>query len=98
MLITRGEHGMALLEKDKQLLCIPTTAREVFDVTGAGDTVIAALALGLAAGASYVDAAALANIAAGVVVAKVGTATVSCEEILAVLHGEESVETAFKTL
>ncbi len=98
VLITRGEHGMALLEKDKQLLCIPTTAREVFDVTGAGDTVIAALALGLAAGASNADAAALANIAAGVVVAKVGTATVSCEEILAVLHGEESVETAFKTL
>lgn len=98
VLITRGEHGMALLEKGKPLLCIPTTAREVFDVTGAGDTVIAALALGLSAGASYVDAAALANIAAGVVVAKVGTATVSCNEILAVLHGEESVETAFKTL
>jgi len=98
VLITRGEHGMALLEKDKSLLCIPTTAREVFDVTGAGDTVIAALALGLAAGASYADAAALANIAAGVVVAKVGTATVSREEILAVLHGEDFVETAFKTL
>ena len=98
VLITRGEHGMALLEKEKELLCIPTTAREVFDVTGAGDTVIAALALGLAAGASYADAAALANIAAGVVVAKVGTATVSHDEILAVLHDEESVETAFKTL
>ncbi len=98
VLITRGEYGMALLEKEKELLCIPTTAREVFDVTGAGDTVIAALALGLAAGASYADAAALANIAAGVVVAKVGTATVSRDEILAVLHGEESVETAFKTL
>lgn len=98
VLITRGEHGMALLEKDKPLLCIPTTAREVFDVTGAGDTVIAALALGLAAGASYADAAALANIAAGVVVAKVGTATARRDEILAVLHGEESVEIAFKAL
>ncbi len=98
VLITRGEHGMALLEKGKGLLSIPTTAREVFDVTGAGDTVIAALALGLAAGASYADAAALANIAAGVVVAKVGTATVSVEEILAVLHGEDLVETAFTRL
>lgn len=98
VLITRGEHGMALLEKDKPLLCIPTNAREVFDVTGAGDTVIAALALGLAAGASFADAAALANIAAGVVVAKVGTATVSRDEILSVLHGEDSVETVFTTL
>ena len=77
VLITRGEHGMALLEKGRELLTIPTTAREVFDVTGAGDTVISALALGLAAGAPYAVAATLANIAAGVVVAKVGTATVS---------------------
>ena len=98
VLITRGEHGMALLEKDRPLLCIPTTAREVFDVTGAGDTVIAALALGLASGATYAEAAALANIAAGVVVAKVGTATVSREEVLAILHGEEAVETSFKTV
>ena len=98
VLITRGEHGMALLEKERPLLCIPTTAREVFDVTGAGDTVIAALALGLASGANYAEAAALANIAAGVVVAKVGTATVSREEILAILHGEEAVETSFKTV
>ncbi len=98
VLITRGEHGMALLEKEKPLVSIPTTAREVFDVTGAGDTVIAALALGLSTGASFARAAALANIAAGVVVAKVGTATVSCDELLAVLHGEENVETAFKTL
>ncbi|MCF8056786.1 MAG: D-glycero-beta-D-manno-heptose-7-phosphate kinase [Desulfocapsa sp.] len=95
VLITRGEAGMALLEKGRELVTIPTTAREVFDVTGAGDTVVAALALGLAAGASYGDAAALANVAAGVVVGKVGTATVSQEELLAVLHGEETVETAF---
>jgi len=98
VLITRGEHGMALFEKGGALLSIPTTAREVFDVTGAGDTVIAALALGLAAGASYADAATLANIAAGVVVAKVGTATVSQEELLAVLHGEDLVQTAFTTV
>ncbi len=95
VLITRGEAGMALLEKGRELVTIPTTAREVFDVTGAGDTVIATLALGLAAEASFGDAAALANIAAGVVVGKVGTATVSPEELLAVLHGEETVETAF---
>jgi len=98
VLITRGESGMALLEKDKELLVIPTTAQAVFDVTGAGDTVIAALALGLAAKASFSDAAALANIAAGVVVGKIGTATVNKEELLAVLHGEETVETAFKHL
>ncbi len=95
VLITRGEAGMALLEKGKKLVSIPTTAREVFDVTGAGDTVIAVLALGLAAGAPFGEAAALANIAAGVVVGKVGTATVSQEELLAVLHGEEKIETVF---
>lgn len=98
VLITRGEAGMALLEKGKDLLAIPTTAQAVFDVTGAGDTVIAALALGLAADAPFSDAAALANIAAGVVVGKVGTATVNREELLAVLQGEEKVETAFSTL
>jgi D-glycero-beta-D-manno-heptose-7-phosphate kinase len=97
VLITRGESGMALLEKGKKLVSIPTTARAVFDVTGAGDTVIAALALGLAAKAPFADAAALANIAAGVVVGKIGTATVNQEEILAVLHGEESVETVFSS-
>jgi len=90
VLITRGAQGMALLEAGKELLTIPTTAREVFDVTGAGDTVIAVLALGLAAGATYAEAAALANDAAGVVVAKVGTATVNSEELLDVLHGVEN--------
>ncbi len=97
VLITRGEAGMALLESGRELLSIPTTAREVFDVTGAGDTVIAVLAMGLAAGAPFGEAAALANIAAGVVVGKVGTATVSQEELLAVLHGEEKIETAFSS-
>lgn len=97
VLITRGESGMALLEKGKELVSIPTTARAVFDVTGAGDTVIAALALGLAAKAPFADAAAFANIAAGVVVGKIGTATVNQEELLAVLNGEETVETAFSS-
>lgn len=88
VLITRGEAGMSLLETGKELVTIPTMAREVFDVTGAGDTVIATLALGLAAGATFAEAAALANVAAGIVVGKIGTATVSGAEILAELKGE----------
>ena len=88
VLITRGEAGMSLLETGKELVTIPTMAREVFDVTGAGDTVIATLALGLAAGATFAEAASLANVAAGIVVGKIGTATVSREEILTELQGE----------
>ena len=82
-LITRGEHGMALFEEGRKPVEIPTAARQVFDVTGAGDTVIATLALALAAGAALPEAAMLANYAAGVVVGKIGTATVSPEEVLA---------------
>lgn len=85
VLLTRGEHGMALFPRQGRPSLIPTAAREVFDVTGAGDTVIATLALGLAAGASLGQAAALANHAAGVVVGKVGTATASPEEVLTAL-------------
>lgn len=81
MLITRGEAGMALLERGKPLFTIPTVAKEVFDVTGAGDTVIATLSMGLAVGLPFGTAATLANIAAGIVVGKVGTATVSITEI-----------------
>jgi D-beta-D-heptose 7-phosphate kinase/D-beta-D-heptose 1-phosphate adenosyltransferase len=88
VLITRSEAGMSLLEADKDMVTIPTMAREVFDVTGAGDTVIATLALGLAAGASFAEAATLANVAAGIVVGKIGTATVSDTELLAELNGE----------
>jgi D-beta-D-heptose 7-phosphate kinase/D-beta-D-heptose 1-phosphate adenosyltransferase len=84
-LITRGEHGMALFEQDKKPAEIATAARQVFDVTGAGDTVIATLALALAAGATLPEAAMLANHAAGVVVGKIGTATVSPEEVLAAI-------------
>jgi len=83
LLITRGEHGMALFETGRRALEIPTAAREVFDVTGAGDTVIATLGLTLAAGAGLPVAAALANHAAGVVVGKLGTATVSADELQA---------------
>ena len=84
-LITRGEHGMSLFEKGKKPVHIPTAAREVFDVTGAGDTVIASLTLALCAGARLPEAAALANYAAGVVVGKVGTATTTALEVLAAL-------------
>jgi D-beta-D-heptose 7-phosphate kinase/D-beta-D-heptose 1-phosphate adenosyltransferase len=82
LLITRGEHGMLLLNADGQRLTIPTQAREVFDVSGAGDTVVATLALALAAGAEITEGAALANQAAGIVVGRVGTAAVSREELL----------------
>ncbi|HEX7957692.1 MAG TPA: D-glycero-beta-D-manno-heptose-7-phosphate kinase [Pyrinomonadaceae bacterium] len=82
VLITRGERGMMLLE-DGEPTYVPTAAREVYDVTGAGDTVIATLAASLAAGATLTEAAMLANHAAGVVVGKVGTATATAEELLA---------------
>ena len=82
VLITRGEHGMWLLDPDAEG-ALPATAREVADVTGAGDTVIATLALALAAGATTAEAATLANLAAGIVVGKFGPATVSAGELLA---------------
>jgi len=86
VLITRGEQGMALFPREGRARLIPTAARQVYDVTGAGDTVIATLALGLCAGASLATAAALANHAAGVVVGKLGTATASPAEVLAALE------------
>jgi D-beta-D-heptose 7-phosphate kinase/D-beta-D-heptose 1-phosphate adenosyltransferase len=89
VLITRGEAGMALLQGDDELTTIPTMAKEVYDVTGAGDTVAATLALALAAGCSMSEAAVLANHAAGVVVGKIGTACVSVAELRdALLKGE----------
>lgn len=81
VLITRGDKGMMLLGNDDQPAYVKTAAREVYDVTGAGDTVIAALAVGLAAGATMIEAAMFANQAAGIVVGKVGTATASVEEL-----------------
>src|SRR5215207_10880121 len=82
VLITRGDRGMMLLKGDGQPVYVKTAAREVYDVTGAGDTVIAALAGALASGATMLEAAALANHAAGIVVGKVGTATATAEELL----------------
>jgi D-beta-D-heptose 7-phosphate kinase/D-beta-D-heptose 1-phosphate adenosyltransferase len=85
VLITRGEHGMWLSDAEAEAL-IPAVAREVADVTGAGDTVVATLALALAAGATLGDAARLANQAAGIVVGKFGPATVTAEELLAAIE------------
>ena len=82
VLITRGEHGMMLLEGENDPVFVKTAAREVFDVTGAGDTVIATLAVALAGGASMTEAAVLANHAAGIVVGKLGTATADAKEII----------------
>ena len=82
VLITRGDRGMMLLEGGGQPVYVETAAREVYDVTGAGDTVIAALASALATGATMVEAASFANHAAGIVVGKVGTATATADELL----------------
>ncbi len=81
LLITRGEHGMSLFE-GREETHIPTVAKEVYDVSGAGDTVIGVLALALGSGASYKEASVLANFAAGVVVGKLGTATLNKAELI----------------
>ncbi|MBO0797473.1 MAG: D-glycero-beta-D-manno-heptose-7-phosphate kinase [Blastocatellia bacterium] len=81
VLITRGEFGMALLNSSGKMMHIPTFARQVYDGTGAGDTVISTLTLALAAGAEPEEAAFIANHAAGVVVSKFGTATLSTSEL-----------------
>ena len=81
VLITRGEKGMSLFEKNGNVTHIPTKAREVYSIIGAGDTVVSTLALALASGAELKEAAMLANIAAGIKVGKIGTASVSIEEI-----------------
>lgn len=86
LLVTRSEHGMTLLESGKPPLHLPTQALEVSDVTGAGDTVIATLAAGLGAGLDFAAAAALANLAAGIVVGKLGAATVSTTELRLAAH------------
>jgi rfaE bifunctional protein kinase chain/domain len=86
LLVTRGSRGMALLERDGGTTFIPIFGTdEIADVTGAGDTVISAFTLGLAAGASPIDAATLANVGGGLVVMKRGTATVSPAELVQAL-------------
>ena len=81
VLITRGERGMTLFEPGNKITHIPTRAKEVYDVTGAGDTVISTFTLALAAKASFIEAAEISNFAAGIVVGKLGTATVSQDEL-----------------
>jgi D-beta-D-heptose 7-phosphate kinase/D-beta-D-heptose 1-phosphate adenosyltransferase len=87
VLITCGDRGMMLLGDDDQPAYVRTAAREVYDVTGAGDTVIATLAAGLAVGATMLEAAMLANQAAGIVVGKVGTATANADELRSAFAG-----------
>jgi D-beta-D-heptose 7-phosphate kinase/D-beta-D-heptose 1-phosphate adenosyltransferase len=93
--VTRSEEGISLIE-DGQRLQIPAMVKQVFDVSGAGDTVIATLAAGLVAGLSHYDALHLANLAAGIVVGKVGTVAITAEELLGELATEEVREQADK--
>ena len=91
VLLTRGPAGMTLVERDGGVLHVPAETHRIFDVTGAGDTVAATVAAGLAAGAPLAEAVRLANTAAGIVVAKPGTATVSPQELrqaVGVAHGD----------
>ncbi|HUU38064.1 MAG TPA: D-glycero-beta-D-manno-heptose-7-phosphate kinase [Candidatus Desulfaltia sp.] len=88
LIIKRGEEGMAVFEQDRKPIHIPTVAREVFDVTGAGDTVIGAAGLALLCGATIREAALIANAAAGIVVGKIGTATATPRELLSALAAD----------
>ena len=90
LLITRGDQGMSLFRPEALPLHLPAKAKEVFDVTGAGDTVISVLAAALAAGSALADATILANLAAGIVVGKLGTACVNREELDYALHGAKA--------
>ena len=87
VLVTRGAEGMSLFERGGRYTYLPTLAREVYDVTGAGDTVVSVVALALAAGADYPSACALANHAAGLVIREVGTAACTPLELIASLDG-----------
>jgi len=90
VVVTRGEEGMSIFERNGQSWTIPAVARQVYDVTGAGDTVVSTLALAISAKASLPDAAVLANQAAGIVVGMVGTATVTRAQLQEVLIHERN--------
>jgi D-beta-D-heptose 7-phosphate kinase/D-beta-D-heptose 1-phosphate adenosyltransferase len=92
LLVTRGEHGMTLLRPDHPALHLPARAREVFDVTGAGDTVISTLAAAIAAGEELPHAVGLANLAAGIVVGKLGTAAISAPELRRAIQRDQGSE------
>jgi D-beta-D-heptose 7-phosphate kinase/D-beta-D-heptose 1-phosphate adenosyltransferase len=98
LLVTRGEHGMTLLRPGVEELHLPARAREVFDVTGAGDTVIGVLAASVAGGATLPQAVALANIAASIVVGKLGTAVVSAPELRRAVQQDQGSERGAVTL
>jgi D-beta-D-heptose 7-phosphate kinase/D-beta-D-heptose 1-phosphate adenosyltransferase len=91
LLVTRSENGMTLLRANHEALHLPTQAQEVYDVTGAGDTVIAVLASSLAAGSSFEHACALANAGAGVVVGKIGTSTVNTIELANAVYSQQEL-------
>lgn len=88
LLVTQGEHGMTLLQRDQNPFYMPAKAQQVFDVTGAGDTVIATFGAAIAVGTSYVDAVRIANTAAGIAVRKLGSATVSVPELRRAMQRE----------
>lgn len=92
LLITRSERGMTLVQRGQSAIHLPTRAREVYDVTGAGDTVISVFAATVAAGEKLSDAVVLANLAAGIVVSKLGTASVTTHELKMAMHDGQMVE------
>ena len=92
LLITRSSKGMTLIQKNKKSINLPTFAKEVYDVTGAGDTVVASLGAGLGAGMNILDAVNLSNYAAGIVVGKLGTSTVDIQEISEILNNKKYTE------
>lgn len=99
LLITRSEEGMSLFMQDGKTVHIPTVAREVYDVTGAGDTVLSVLSVGLACGLEFGEAARVANVAAGIAVGKLGTSTVSPAEIIAEIgHAHPDSDAKIKNL
>ena len=91
LLVTRSENGMTLIRENVEPLHLPTQAQEIYDVTGAGDTVIAILASSIAAGSSFEDACALANVGAGVVVGKIGTSTVNTVELANAVYSQQEI-------
>lgn len=98
ILITRSQDGMTLVHGDGTVDHFPASAQEVFDVSGAGDTVVAVIAASLGAGLNLADASALANVAAGLVVAKMGTAVVTADELSHALRSEDLLTVEAKTL
>lgn len=96
LLVTRGADGMTLFPRVGEAVHLPAEAREVFDVSGAGDTVVAMLAAAMAAGVALPDAARLANVAAGIVVGKTGTAVATADEVFTALHTQDLLDAESK--